>query len=201
MKKEKFNSTTVWPFNIDNLETWAYYNNVFSKEECERIIDIGINKKIKKAKIHQIENQKSSEKIRDSKICWIYPSDEINWAYRRITDVVLDLNDRFFKFDLYGFIEGFQFTHYKEPKGKYVKHIDRYQGGLIRKLSLSIQLSNPDCYKGGELLLHNSNEPAICPKEQGKLILFPSYILHEVKPVTKGERYSLVAWITGPQFK
>ena len=39
------------------------------------------------------------------------------------------------------------------------------------------------------------------PKEQGKLILFPSYVLHEVKPVTKGERYSLVAWITGPQFK
>ena len=38
-------------------------------------------------------------------------------------------------------------------------------------------------------------------KEQGILVLFPSYILHEVKPVTKGERNSLVAWVTGKQFK
>ena len=38
-------------------------------------------------------------------------------------------------------------------------------------------------------------------KEQGTLILFPSYILHEVKPITKGERNSLVSWVTGKQFK
>jgi PKHD-type hydroxylase len=49
--------------------------------------------------------------------------------------------------------------------------------------------------------LYETEKPIILPKEQGKLIAFPSYTLHEVKPVTKGERYSLVAWITGPQFK
>ena len=204
MKKEKFNSTTVWPFNQDTLETWAYYDNVFSKIECEKIIDIGINKKIQTGPVIRSKNEKETKEtkeIRDSKISWIYPTNEISWAYRRITDVILDLNDRFFKFDLYGFIEGFQFTHYKEPEGKYIKHVDRYQGGHTRKLSLTIQLSNPDCYKGGELLLYDSYKPVICPKEQGKLILFPSYVLHEVKPVTKGERYSLVGWITGPQFK
>ena len=38
-------------------------------------------------------------------------------------------------------------------------------------------------------------------KEQGTLILFPSYILHEVKPITKGERNSLVTWVTGKPFK
>jgi PKHD-type hydroxylase len=198
MKKNKFESTTVWPFDIDNVETWAYYNNVFSKDECEKIIDIGINKKIKEA---VLEKGKKNKKIRDSKTSWLFPTDELKWAYKRITDVVLDLNDRFFKFNLYGFIEGFQFTYYKEPAGKYEKHVDRYLGAFTRKLSLSIQLSDPNSYKGGDLLLHSSSEPTICPKEQGKLILFPSYVLHEVKPVTKGERYSLVAWITGPQFK
>jgi PKHD-type hydroxylase len=71
----------------------------------------------------------------------------------------------------------------------------------IRKLSLTIQLSDPFSYNGGELHLFTGNEPTIIPKEQGKLISFPSYVLHEVTPVTKGERYSLVAWITGPQFK
>ena len=42
---------------------------------------------------------------------------------------------------------------------------------------------------------------ALMKKEQGTLILFPSYVLHEVKPVTKGERNSLVSWVTGKQFK
>ena len=111
------------------------------------------------------------------------------------------MNSKFFNFDLYGFIEGFQFTHYKEPDGKYKKHVDRGLNIQIRKLSLSIQLSDPNSYKGGDLILHYQDTPIILPKEQGKLLMFPSYTMHEVTPVTKGERYSLVAWITGPQFR
>jgi predicted 2-oxoglutarate/Fe(II)-dependent dioxygenase YbiX len=56
-------------------------------------------------------------------------------------------------------------------------------------------------YKGGDFILYEGEKLTLLPKEHGKLIAFPSYTLHEVKPVTKGERYSLVAWITGPQFK
>ena len=79
--------------------------------------------------------------------------------------------------------------------------IDKCKDRIIRKLSLSIQLSDPSSYEGGELVLYVGEEGITVPKEQGKLIAFPSFTLHEVKPVTKGERYSLVAWITGPQFK
>ena len=198
MKKEKFNSTTVWPFNVDDLETWAYYNNVFSKEECEKIITLGNKIGVKEA---VLEKGSINKKIRDSKISWIYPNNESVWIYRKITEAVSELNSKFFKFDLYGFIEGLQFTHYQAPSGNYKKHIDRCLGIFTRKLSLTIQLSDSSSYKGGDLLLYDSPNPRLCPKEQGKLILFPSYVLHEVKPVTKGERYSLVAWITGPQFK
>ena len=198
MKKEKFNSTTVWPFNVDDLETWAYYNNVFSKEECKKIITLGNKIGVKEA---VLDKGSINKKIRDSKISWIYPNNESVWIYRKITEAVSELNSKFFKFDLYGFIEGLQFTHYQAPSGNYKKHIDRYLGIFTRKLSLTIQLSDSSSYKGGDLLLYDSPNPRSCPKEQGKLILFPSYVLHEVKPVTKGERYSLVAWITGPQFK
>ena len=198
MKKEKFNSTTVWPFNVDDLETWAYYNNVFSKEECKKIITLGNKIGVKEA---VLDKGSINKKIRDSKISWIYPNNESVWIYRKITEAVSELNSKFFKFDLYGFIEGLQFTHYQAPSGNYKKHIDRYLGIFTRKLSLTIQLSDSSSYKGGDLLLYDSPNPRLCPKEQGKLILFPSYVLHEVKPVTKGERYSLVAWITGPQFK
>jgi PKHD-type hydroxylase len=195
VKESKFKSTS-WPFKADTLEAWAFWNEAFSVEECKKIIEIG-NKKglIKGSTLGKVKN------YRDSKISWLYPSDDLEWAYRKITDIVLNLNERFFNFDLYGLIEGFQFTHYQAPGGKYKKHVDKGYNNLIRKLSISIQLSDSKSYEGGDLALYNGEEPILIPKEQGKLILFPSYTLHEVKPVTKGERYSLVAWITGPQFK
>ena len=134
-------------------------------------------------------------------MCWLYASDDLHWVFRKITDIVLNLNDRFFQFDLHGLNEGLQFTNYKAPSDKYGKHIDRAFEILIRKLSLSIQLTNPKDYEGGELYLYEDEKGTEMKKEQGTLILFPSYILHEVKPVTKGERNSLVSWVTGKQFK
>ena len=196
-EKELKIENTAWPFEIDKLETWAFWDSVFSADECKKIIDIGNKSGLIKASTRGGD----TKKIRDSKISWLYPSEDMFWVYRRLTDVVLSLNEKFFKFDIYGFIEGIQFTHYKEPGGKYKKHVDKALNMNTRKLSLSIQLSDPKFYQGGDLVLYEGEDPIFIPKEQGKLILFPSYTLHEVKPVTKGERYSLVAWVTGPQFK
>jgi PKHD-type hydroxylase len=137
---------------------------------------------------------------RNSKLCWLYSHDDLHWAFERITGIVVDLNQRFFNFDLFGLNEGLQFTNYKAPGGDYKKHIDRAVNFPVRKLSLSVQLTDPKKYEGGDLILHDSTNKAM-KKEQGTLILFPSYILHEVTPVTKGERNSLVTWVTGKQFK
>ena len=143
---------------------------------------------------------KSKLDIRSSQITWLVPED-LEWVYRKITDIVLSLNDRFFQFDIYGITEQLQFTNYKAPSDNYGKHVDKAQNFPIRKLSVSIQLTDPKKYKGGELYLYDNEQGVEMKKEQGDLILFPSYTLHEVKPVTKGERNSLVAWVTGKQFK
>jgi PKHD-type hydroxylase len=140
-------------------------------------------------------------KIRKSNVSWINPNDSINWAYERIQNIVLKLNEDYFKFHLIGFCEGFQFTEYEAPSGHYTTHIDKFLYGAVRKLSITIQLSNPSDYEGGNLELFFSNDPTIMPKEQGFLAAFPSYTLHGVTPVTKGTRYSLVAWISGDPFK
>jgi PKHD-type hydroxylase len=66
---------------------------------------------------------------------------------------------------------------------------------------LVVQLSDPSEYEGGELRLHTSQEPVIIRKEKGMVVCFPSYTLHEVTPVTRGERYTLVGWVHGPAFK
>ena len=71
----------------------------------------------------------------------------------------------------------------------------------VRKLSFSVQLSDPDSYKGGDLLLKISNEPTSVKRTRGAVIFFPSYILHEVTPVKQGVRKSLVGWVTGPRWK
>jgi PKHD-type hydroxylase len=187
----------AWAFNLDPVHYWSYCNDAFTKEECEKIISIG-----NFYTQHQATtNDSSKNSVRKSNVAWLYPSDDLNWAYRRLTDIIMDLNERFFKFDLFGATEGFQFTKYVAPDGKYGKHTDSAAGTLIRKLSFTLQLSDPNAYKGGDLCLYFEDKPQIMKREQGHVALFPSYVLHEVTPVTQGTRYSLVSWITGKPFK
>jgi len=195
IKEPKFENSS-WNFELDQINLYAFWKNAFSKEECQSIINIAKDKGLIKGKTE------SKSDARNSKISWLYPVDGMEWVFRRVTDITLNLNERFFKFDLFGISEGFQFTNYEAPSGKYGKHIDRAINIPVRKLSISIQLTNPEQYEGGELKLYNGEEEGtIMSKEQGTLVIFPSYVLHEVMPVTKGERNSLVTWVTGKQFK
>jgi PKHD-type hydroxylase len=196
IKEPKFENSS-WNLEVDQVNFYAFWNNAFSKEECQTIINIAKDKGLIKG------TTKEESDVRDSKVSWLYPVDKIDWVFRRVTDIVLNLNERFFKFDLFGLNEGFQFTNYEAPSGKYGKHVDRAINMPVRKLSISIQLTNPEEYEGGELKLYDGDdeEGITMDKTQGTLIIFPSYVLHEVMPVTKGERNSLVTWVTGKQFK
>ena len=69
----------------------------------------------------------------------------------------------------------------------------------MSKLSVVILLSND--FEGGEFELITREIPTELDMKKGKLFLFPSFILHRVKPVTKGERNSLVGWVSGSNFK
>jgi PKHD-type hydroxylase len=197
LHEPKFENSS-WSFELDQTNFYAFWNNAFSREECQKIINIAKDKGLIKGKTF---NDNKIKDVRDSKISWLYPDDNMDWVFRRVTDIVLNLNERFFKFDLFGLNEGFQFTNYEAPSGKYGKHVDRAMNIPVRKLSISIQLTNPEEYEGGELYLYDDDKGTVMDKTQGTLILFPSYILHEVMPVTKGERNSLVTWVTGKQFK
>lgn len=188
-----------WPFNIDKTHGWDFANTVFTPQECKKIIELGKEQYMHEALVGDAKT--SIKKIRESKTSWIFPSDEHNWIFYRMTDVVEQLNREYFNFSLFGFTEGFQFTEYESPGGHYSKHIDKMFGKTIRKLSITIQLSDPSDYEGGDLELIFGGKPDVMDKAQGKAIAFPSYVLHGVKPVTKGTRYSLVAWVTGEPFK
>ena len=73
---------------------------------------------------------------------------------------------------------------------------------LIRKLSFSLQLSDPDDYEGGNVqLLDDNNKIYVAPRQRGSIILFDSRTKHRVLKVTKGVRKSIVGWVVGPRWK
>ena len=183
-----------WPFELDRVNLYAYSDNFLSDEECEDIINIGKSKQLQKG----TTGNNNINKSRNSNISWLCPNDNFQ-LYKKLTDTITNLNKRFFGFELYGISEGLQFTNYVAPSGKYDSHVDRCYETQIRKLSVVILLS--DNFEGGDFELISGDEPIKLEMKKGKLFVFPSFVLHRVKPITKGERNSLVAWVTGPNFK
>lgn len=182
--------------------THATLANAFTASECSAIISLGLQK-LEQAKIAsgEVEN-----KTRSSKVNFLFPSEETKWVFERIKEVTDNVNDRLFHFDLCYF-PNMQFTSYSA--GDYYDwHMDLIPGKtqqlFARKLSLSVVLSDPVEYEGGELEINryadDSCEIALKP-EQGTVVFFPSFIQHRVTEVTKGVRYSLVIWVEGDWFR
>lgn len=189
-----------WNLRIDTSPPFVYIKDFLSKEECQNLINIGKKKGLFKAKVG-VHKGVLNKKLRKSSAVFLYPYDGMSDVFKKLTDAVISLNNQFYNFHIFSFNEGLQLTHYKSPGEKYGKHVDRAMNSAVRKLSVSIQLSDPNSYKGGELCLYESDDPIYTPREQGTLIMFPSFALHEVTPVSKGERFSLVAWLTGDPLK
>ena len=73
---------------------------------------------------------------------------------------------------------------------------------IIRKLSFTLQLSDPDDYEGGNVqFLDESGKSYFAPRQRGCLVLFDSRTSHRVLKVTKGTRKSIVGWTVGPRWK
>jgi PKHD-type hydroxylase len=205
-----------WFLDAHRVETWGFLHEAFTPEECDKIIEIGTTAKnctplsraltggLTSDTIKNPDVKDNLKKIRRSYTSWIHSNAPENvWIFQKLTDIIKNVNNNLFQFDLQE-IQSLQFTCYDgAEKGAYVKHIDQMlnSAGFPRKLSVSIQLSDEKDYMGGDLLIHESDKPTKTFKNRGTAIFFPSYVLHEVKPVTKGLRYSLVIWVTGPRFK
>ena len=166
------------------------------------------NKKLNQSQI------KDLKKKRNSNIVWMND----RWIFKEIQPYVKMANQNAgWNFD-WDWSESCQFTIYK--KGQYYDwHCDSWDKpymeegptkGKIRKLSVTVSLTNPKEYKGGELEFDFRNldpdkKPNIRPCTEilpkGSLVVFPSFVWHRVKPVTKGVRHSLVIWNLGYPFR
>lgn len=186
-----------WPLQPNRQEEWAWMQDVFTPSEIKAIIAIGEANDLDKGRT----GGKQSSKLRDSFIQFLFPNDTTTWIFQKLSGVINEMNARYWQFDLSGFEQGLQFTRYEAPGQHYDWHTDA--GMMIgqRKLSLTVQLSDPDDYEGGDLELRWGKDPMKASREQSMITVFPSWTMHRVTPVTKGTRYSLVGWISGPPFK
>lgn len=140
--------------------------------------------------------------VRRSNVAWVPQSPDYQGFYEHIWNVAQTINSRYFGFELTGFHSEMQVARYDAAReGGYDWHIDFGPGAQSRKLSLSVQLSQPDAYDGGDLEFDVGLSPKSAGRACGLAIAFPSFIRHRVTPVTRGVRYSLVAWLGGPRFR
>lgn len=186
-----------WPLKLDHVENWAWRSDVFTPEELDTILEIGKRTELHKGSTNGVQ----SDKNRNSFVQFLFPNEITGWVFERLAGAITEVNELFFRFDLNGMEQGLQFTRYTAPGEHYSWHIDKGFMVPARKLSLSLQLNDPSEYSGGELQLKLGRQNHTMTKERGMVTFFPSYTLHRVRPVTKGTRYSLVAWVSGPPFK
>jgi PKHD-type hydroxylase len=120
----------------------------------------------------------------------------------QILNVIDQMNYDTWNFDLDGTDDVDDGTGiYKyEVGGQFIWHTDFTRVRPTRKLGFTLQLSSPEDYEGGELQFMQENaHPDI--KERGVLTVFPSWVWHQITPVTKGTRLAVVGWVHGPTFK
>lgn len=144
----------------------------------------------------------TNAEIRRSQVVMLGTEGKYAWLYQKLWTAAQECNRLFFCVDIAGVEANVQLARYDSSSlGFYDWHTDFAGIKPLRKISISIQLSRPDAYDGGDLELMYGVQPQRLDKTRGALIAFPSFMLHRVTPVTRGTRWSLVAWILGPRWR
>lgn len=95
---------------------------------------------------------------------------------------------------------GITFSRYG-PGDAYGLHVDApfmaaAEGGSLRTdLSFTLFLSDPETYSGGELEIEGLDGTAVHRPQAGSAVVYPTGRLHQVRPVTGGERLVAIGWI------
>ena len=179
---------------------WFALDSALDKKQINDIKDMYVNPH--KGKVG-FGDERQVDFIRKSSIVG-FGSNTPGWGdlYKILTPLVNLANRECFGFDISGISE-FQIAKYKTSE-YYKEHMDCKLRGVptTRKLSITVQLTDPKEYEGGDFIF-GKDIPKLPPetKNLGSLIVFASFLYHQITPVTKGERLSLVGWYEGNQWK
>lgn len=192
---------------------YVYQKAAFPADFCAKVIEVG-NRLPRRVgdSLGDGPGARDDISIRSTERGFFPLNDHTAWIYQMVMQFVNAANKQYWNFKLAAH-ELFQFGVYN-PGQFYTWHVDQFSEpfkpphphpGTTRKLSITVQLDDGADYEGGEFEMR---EPSDYDKIQrvdgirarGSLIVFPSFVMHRVTPVTKGVRRSLVGWIVGPPF-
>lgn len=184
-----------------NYTNYYWFENGFTPDELITIEGMTSELPFQTAGIGELNKVDKNESVRKSKIKWCPQSDEWEWVYSKLHNMIVEANEQMWNFDLTSMREQIQYTEYYEGGGHYSWHMDCGLGiQNQRKVSVTVQLSSPDEYEGGDLEF-NIGKQMSAPRGKGNVVIFPSFYLHRVTPVTKGTRKSFVLWVGGEPYR
>ena len=196
-----------------------YFQSAIPEKICDDIVKYALSQEEVEGVTGGIEpgTDSKDKQVRNSDLVWLNE----RWIYNEIHPFINMANKNAgWNFD-WDWSETLQFTKYKTNQ-HYNWHQDAWDSpytdehshsnykGKIRKLSISVILSNENDYEGGDFQFDYRHKykddkklvdtvKGIRPK--GSVLVFPSYLWHKVTPVTSGTRYSLVNWVLGNPYK
>jgi len=195
---EKYDKRPSLSHHKDPDYTYWHFPDAMTPDAAKKLIEsLESQAQGEEAKIGMGVNGVLNKKVRDVKRVTL-PS------YRGIGATMVGLgmaaNHQAWKFDI---THSNQTDYLKyDVDGHYHAHVDTFispEDTKCRKLTVLIFLN--DDFEGGKLFLQNGHKKIYPPQSAGTCLVFPSFILHGVEPVTKGIRRSIVTWLVGPWFK
>jgi len=177
---------------------YTYISKAFSSESCDKIIRECEKQNLEEASIGNMEKQQVDKTIRDTKR--IVLSNDIGIG-ATLTGIGFQANAYKWKFDLTKSNQS-EFLKY-DKNGHFTSHIDSFLDDFdnkeTRKISIILILNNE--FEGGKFWIQIGVNKVYPKQDKGDIIIFPSFLLHGVEPITSGIRRSMITWLVGPYFK
>lgn len=200
----------------EQLAPYVYFDRLFSVPECEAIQKLAEGREPIVANVGDGISEKTlvNPELRRTQVWWIKWDQSNDWIFKKLASCVEQANLRY-NFNINGFQEALQLACYPaEMQAHYNWHSDHdfNEGFANRKLSVSVALNDQwalasadtmtkvDGFQGGDFEFFNAGKVSSL-ETSGSTIVFPSFKVHRVRPVTAGKRWSLVAWVAGPVFR
>ena len=191
------------------------FPRIIKPEVCDAIVKDCLSRNLEPAKVFDYSPSFSRDdpSVRKTSVYFV-STDKNNKANEIAWHFLKEANKQMFNYDL-TYFQPIQFAEYKNG-GFYDWHIDTHhqdKPNKTRKLSLSLMLTDPDVFEGGEFQFFNGNRPYVEQgdptgeqlkkdlKAQGTIVVFDARDYHRVTPVNRGTRHSVVCWATGANFK
>tara|TARA_Y100001937_G_C6995496_1_gene274015 strand:+ start:120 stop:740 length:621 start_codon:yes stop_codon:yes gene_type:complete len=203
-----------------NKNSFCIIPNAVPINICDKIVKYGNEHKQKMAVTGNISKRKKPltqkeikdlKKHRNSRVTFLNDW----WIQRHVFPAIQEANIvAKWNLSITGH-ESMQFTKYNKGQfydWHYDSWVDPYKNNTVRKLSVTVSLSDENDFEGGDLEFaiqdNNAREPLkkilrTCHevRKKGSLVVFPSFLWHRVTPVIRGTRYSLVIWSTGEPYR